>query len=54
MIGAGLAADEIADRLDLMGSSILQLIKAAMAKAEVGSRAELAALVARLQGMKDQ
>jgi DNA-binding CsgD family transcriptional regulator len=52
MIGAGLATDEIAERLDLMESSVLQLIKAAMAKAEVGSRAELAGLVARLQGMK--
>jgi DNA-binding CsgD family transcriptional regulator len=54
MIGAGLSADEIAQRLNLMESSVLQLIKAAMAKAEVGSRAELAGLVARLQGMKDQ
>lgn len=53
MIGAGLGADEIAGRLDLMESSVTQLIKAAMAKAEVGSRAELAALVARLQGMKE-
>ena len=54
MIGAGLAADEIAERLDLRESSVLQLIKAAMAKADVGSRAELAGLVARLQGMNDQ
>ncbi|HEX6859933.1 MAG TPA: LuxR C-terminal-related transcriptional regulator [Caulobacteraceae bacterium] len=53
MIGAGLPTDEIAERLNLMKSSILQLIKAAMAKAEVNSRAELAGLVARLQGMKD-
>ncbi|HET9230653.1 MAG TPA: helix-turn-helix transcriptional regulator [Vitreimonas sp.] len=54
MIGAGLTTDEIAQRLDLMESSVLQLIKAALAKAEVGSRAELAGLVSRLRGMKDQ
>lgn len=51
MIGAGLSTDEVAERLNLMESSVLQLIKAAMAKAEVGSRAALAGLVARLQGM---
>jgi DNA-binding CsgD family transcriptional regulator len=54
MIGAGLASDEIAQRLGLMESSVLQLIKAAIAKAEVSTRAELAALVARLQGMQGQ
>jgi DNA-binding CsgD family transcriptional regulator len=48
MLGAGLTADEIARRLDLRESSVTQLIKAAMAKAEVSSRAELAALVSRL------
>lgn len=54
MVGAGLPINEIARRLTLKESSILQLVKAAMAKAEVRSRAELAGLVARVQGMKDQ
>lgn len=54
MIGAGLAVEDIASRLDLMESSVTQIIKAAMAKADVGSRTELAAVVARLQGMRDR
>lgn len=54
MIGGGLSIAEIAPRLGLKPSSVLQLAKAAMAKAEVGSRAELAGLVARVQGKNDQ
>ena len=48
MIGAGADADMIAERLKLRRSSVNQLIKGAMAKMSVNSRAELVALLARL------
>jgi|CXWL01.1.fsa_nt_gi DNA-binding CsgD family transcriptional regulator len=48
MLGAGADPDTIAERLELRRSSVSQLIKGAMAKMSVTSRAELVALVARL------
>jgi DNA-binding CsgD family transcriptional regulator/PAS domain-containing protein len=48
MIGAGARIDTIAEQLELRRSSVSQLIKAAMAKMGVNSRAELVALLARL------
>ena len=48
LIGAGADADAVAAHLGLRRSSISQLIKGAMAKMSVSSRAELVALLARL------
>jgi DNA-binding CsgD family transcriptional regulator/PAS domain-containing protein len=48
MIGAGEETDRIAAQLELRRSSVSQIIKSAMAKMSVNSRAELVALLARL------
>jgi DNA-binding CsgD family transcriptional regulator len=48
MTGAGADTDAIAAQLELRRASVSQLIKSAMAKMSVNSRAELVALLARL------